>query len=645
MLTIDQIDVLGNALVPLFQYLEHEVIVDIARRIDNTMTYTRTAELMAMDMQRLGYSPAKIRAEAMKVLKADKEYQRAVEQNTLEYKKAVEEIIKDIAVKAAAEGNEIVAAAGDMSWVNDMSVWESNGKKLTDNSFLKQLKEGIAKQTVNEMTDLTRTTGFKTMSGMESIRNAYRNELDKAVIKICSGTFSRQKVIEDVIHNLAKSGIRTIDFASGRSMQLDTAVKLAIRTACNQISAKIEDENILKSGENLVYVSKHWGARNEGTGVANHEEWQGKVYFIKPGENYTEEAKRIGQAEIKDLWEETGYSVDGSHANNPLGMHGYNCRHRHGVFFKGISSIPDEEDEPGLFKINGKEYNYYQMTQKLRSMEREIRALKREREAREKLGLPNTETKKKVKQKIREYEEFCKKHKLAEQRENLNYQSGTSDITKTKAYKEYKRQIASIESKTNKEIGQEHEEMPRKATKGNYGVNWPRVQSEEFRNSISKLSTSEKTIDAIETRAKWALSNRDGKNTEELYAIDLDKGEEVAKIIDQNNPKAVHRTKSFTKKLNDVDALGRKILLLHNHPSDLPPSLFDVNALLKNRNVVGITVGHGGSIYYYSKPKVEIPEFDYRVAMKHFKEYTEARAMEKTMELLSSKYGFEFRKL
>lgn len=439
MLTIDQIDVLGNALVPLFQYLEHEVIVDIARRIKNTMSYTQTAELMAMDMQRLGYSPAKIRAAAMKVLQADKEYQRVVEQNTLEHKKMVEEMLKDIITKAAAEGNELVAVAGDMSWVSDMSVWESNGKKLTDNSFLKQLKEGIGKQTVNEMKDLTRTTGFKTMSGMESIRNAYRNELDKAVIKICSGTFSRQKVIEDVIHNLAKSGIRTIDFASGRSMQLDTAVKLAIRTACNQISAKIEDENILKSGENLVYVSKHWGARNEGTGVANHEEWQGKVYFIKPGENYAEEAKRIGQAEIKNLWEETGYSVDGSHANNPLGMHGYNCRHRHGVFFKGISSIPDEEDEPGLFKINGKEYNYYQMTQKLRSMEREIRALKREREAREKLGLPNTEIKKKVKQKIREYEEFCKKHKLAEQRENLNYQSGTSDITKTKAYKEYQR--------------------------------------------------------------------------------------------------------------------------------------------------------------------------------------------------------------
>lgn len=445
MLTSDQINVLGDTLTPLFQYLEHEVIVDIARRIDKTMTYTRTAELMAMDMQRLGYSPAKIRAAALKVLQADKEYQRAVEQNTLEYKKAVEEIIKEIVEKATLEGNKIIAAAGDMSWVSDMSVWESNGKTLTDNSFLKQLKDGIAKQTVDEMINLTQTTGFKTISGMETIKNAYRNELDKAAIKICSGTFSQQKVVEDVIHNLAKSGLRSIDFDTGYSMQLDTAVKLAVRTGCGQISAKIEDENILRSGENLVYVSKHWGARNEGIGVANHEEWQGKVYFIKPGKDYSEEAKRIGQDRIMDIWYSTGYSPDGSHVNNPLGMHGYNCRHIHGVFFEGLSSIPDEEPEPGPFKVDGKEYDYYKMTQKLRSMERHIRALKRERDARNTLKMPNTEINSKIKQKIREYEEFCKKHKISEEMNNLYYESGTSDITKTKAYKNYRNAITDNE--------------------------------------------------------------------------------------------------------------------------------------------------------------------------------------------------------
>lgn len=68
----DFIENLTGALAPLFQYLEHEVIVDVARRIKETMHYTATAELMAKAMKELGFSPNRIRAEAMKTLNADK---------------------------------------------------------------------------------------------------------------------------------------------------------------------------------------------------------------------------------------------------------------------------------------------------------------------------------------------------------------------------------------------------------------------------------------------------------------------------------------------------------------------------------------------------------------------------------------------
>lgn len=633
MLSDQQLEILSDVIRPLFQYLEQEVILDIARRIQKTMTYTRTAELMAMEMQRLGYAPNKIRSEALKALRADKAYQKAVEENTVAYKKEVKKLIDEIVEQAKQIGDEIISNAGDMSWIDDMSMWESAGKTLSDNSFLHDLQKAIAEQTLEEMINLTRTTGFKTMSGYEAIGNAYRNELDKAMIKLCTGTFSQEKVLNDVIHNLAQSGLRSIDYANGYSMQLDTAAKTALRTGCGQIAAKMMDENIARTKENLVYVSKHWGARNKGIGVENHELWQGQVYFIKPGENYSEEAKRIGQDRIMDIWYSTGYSPDGSHVNNPLGLHGYNCRHIHYVWFLGASSLPDEQPEPKPVTINGKTYDYYQMTQKMRSMERNIRALKKELVAREALKLPRTEIKAKISQKTREYEEFCRKCKVPERTTNLRVDGSVVDVTKTKAYKVYQNAVV------------EHEELPRKATKGSYGVNWPEIQSDRFRKCFEQLSDNKKTIDAIENRAKWALSNRDGKNTEELYAIDLENGEEVAKIINQNIPKAVQRTAGFTRRLNAADNQGRKILLLHNHPSNLPPSLSDINALLKNKNVVGITIGHGGSVYYYSRPMTEIPEIDYRVAMRHFKEYTDIEAMEKTMELLSKKYSFEFRKL
>lgn len=436
MLSEEQLEIISEAITPLFQYLEKEVITDIARRIAKTITYSRTAELQAMSMAKLGYSPARIRKEAMKLLNADPEYRKAVAKNTLEYKRTIRGIINSITREAYRANNEIVAGAGNMAWINDLSVWKNAGKELKDNSFLQQLVDSFTAQTGGELKNMAQTTGFKVMSGYEGIENAYRRELDKAVIKICSGTFSQEKVIRDVVHDLAQSGLRSIDFASGYSMQLDAAARLAIRTGCHQLAGKVQDENIKQTGENLVYVSKHWGARNTGTGHANHEQWQGRVYFIKEGQDYREEAKRIGQDYITDLWRATGYSADGLHENDPTGLYGYNCRHNYYVWFEGASSFPKNHDEkePAPITINGKTYDYYAMTQKMRSMERNVRALKREREALAILGDDVTEVNAKIKSKTAEYKEFCKTCRIPEKTSRLRYECGTFDLKKTKAW-------------------------------------------------------------------------------------------------------------------------------------------------------------------------------------------------------------------
>ena len=450
MLTDEQLEYISAAIVPLFQYLEKEVIADIARRIAKTLTYSRTAELQAIAMMKLGYSPAKIRKEAMKMLSADPDFRKAVAKNTLEYKREVRKIINDITKAAYKANEEIVAGAGNMSWANDLSVWKEAGKELTDNSYLKELMDAFTAQTNGDLKNMTQTTGFKTMSGYEGIENAYRRELDKAVIKICSGTFSQDKVVRDVVHDLAQSGLRSIDFASGYSMQLDTAARLAVRTGCHQLAGKIQDENIKQTGENLVYVSKHWGARNKGTGHANHEQWQGRVYFIKEGKDYSEEAKRIGQDYITDLWRATGYSVDGVHESDPTGLYGYNCRHRHYVWFEGASSLPKEQAEPKPVTIDGKTYDYYAMTQKMRSMERNIRALKREKEAEEALGNDTRELQVKIKEKTAKYKEFCKMCGVPEETSRLRYECGTADLKKTKAWDSYAMQLKGMESGINK---------------------------------------------------------------------------------------------------------------------------------------------------------------------------------------------------
>ncbi len=439
MLSDEQLEIISDVLCPLFQYLEEEVIKDIARRIKKTLTYSRTAELQALSMKKLGYSPARIRREAMKILNSDPEFRKQVARNTLEYKREVRKIISGIVRDAVKAGNEIVAGAGDMAWISDLSVWRDAGKPLTDNSFLPQLVRAFSDQTAGELKNMTQTTGFKLMSGYEGIENAYRNELDKAVIKLCSGTFSQDKVLRDVVHGLAQSGLRSIDFASGRSMQLDTAARLAIRTGCHQLSGKILDTNLVQTGENLVYVSSHWGARNTGTGHANHELWQGKVYFIKEEMDYSEEARRISQNSITSLWEATGYSADGTQENDPLGLYGYNCRHNHHVWFLGVSVFPRNQPQPDPVTIDGKTYDYYAMTQKMRAMERGVRALKREKETLEALGMDTTEIRAKIRRKTAEYREFCDTCGVSSSTTKLRYDCGTSDLKKTQAWKNYEK--------------------------------------------------------------------------------------------------------------------------------------------------------------------------------------------------------------
>ncbi|MBD5515369.1 MAG: hypothetical protein HDR06_12220 [Lachnospiraceae bacterium] len=439
MLSEEQQEIISEALTPLFQYLESEVIADVAERIAESLSYTRTAELEAIAMRELGYSPAKIRHEEMKLLRSNPAFRKNVAKNTIEHKREVRKLLNEISREAYEGSNEILKRAADTSWAVDLAIWKEAGRELTDDSFLPQLVEAFARQTRDELKNLTRTTGFKTMSGYEPIESLYQKELDKALIKVCTGTFSKDKVIADTVHELAQSGLRSINFESGYSMQLDTAVRLAVRTGCHQISGRIMDRNMENTGENLVYVSRHQGARNVGEGIANHEQWQGKVYYIKAGTDYSAEAARIGQDQIRDLWEETGYSVDGAHENDPRGLYGYNCRHRYYVWFEGIDILPPELKTPKPVTIDGKTYDYYAMTQKMRSMERAVRALKREKEALDRLGMDTKEIDTRIRRRTAAYKEFCESYKIKAKTERLRYECGTSDLRKTKAWKEYER--------------------------------------------------------------------------------------------------------------------------------------------------------------------------------------------------------------
>lgn len=590
MLTNEQEEIIGEALLPLFQYLEHSVIVDVAQRILATMAYSRTAEIEAQRLQQLGYSPAKIRKAAMKLLQSNPEFRKEVAKNTLEHKKTVKKLLKEILKAAEAAGGQVMQESADLSYLDDLRTWKQAGKEITDNSYLPQLVEAIRKQTNENMKSLAGSTGFKTMSGFETMENLYRRELDKAMIKVCTGTFSREQVIYDTVHSLADSGLRTIDFSSGYSMQLDTAVKLAVRTGSGQIAAKIMDENITRTGENLVYVSKHWGARNTGDGHANHEQWQGRVYYIKEGEDYSSEAKRIGQDYITDLWRATGYSADGNHENDPLGLHGYNCRHKHYVWFIG-SSLPDEDPQPDPVTIDGKTYDYYQITQKMRTLERKIRALKREREAMAALGQDTKEISGKIKQRIKNYQDFCKDAKIKPDINRLRYECKTSDLTKTKAWNGFEVSVSSRVAAA---------QDAKRNTHTNVHFN------PKYDYSVLVEGYPDNVNGGLSLAARKVAENGEKDRCEHMYLVNLETG---GLDYYETNGEPTSVGYDFWKYLSKHP--HKKFAFVHNHNTDGMFSQTDLYTLLSEEQIpVMIAVRDDAIKYIAERQGPSIPELD-----------------------------------
>lgn len=102
------------------------------------------------------------------------------------------------------------------------------------------------------------------------------------------------------------------------------------------------------------------------------------------------------------------------------------------------------DPEPEAKEVNGRTYSYYDMLQGMRRREREIRALKREREALQKIGEDTSAVKAKIRQKTKEYNSFCDDCGIRQKPERLRVESGTTDLTKTQAWKDYEKARTSV---------------------------------------------------------------------------------------------------------------------------------------------------------------------------------------------------------
>ena len=370
-------DKYADAIEGQFYDLENRIMADIVRRIKKTGEITSTADWQLNRLYALGYSSDEVESMIMKALKA-----------------------------TWPEMFELYDKVIDWEYVRNKTLYEQiNGQFIPyeDNEQLQQWIEAAKAQTADTLKNLTQTMGIvEQINGQMTflpLTEFYQRTIDAAILDITSGAFDYNSVLKRTVNTLARSGIRTIDYASGYSSRVAVAARRAVMTGITQMTGRITDYNAEKLGAKYYEVAWHANAR------PSHRVWQGKVWS-----------------------KEQLVTVCG--LGSVTGLCGVNCYHEYYPFFPGISerNWTDEwlreqnakEDTPRTWR--GKEYTAYEATQKQRQMETSMRA-QRQKVRCLKEGGANPDDivieKARYQGQLQEYKRFCNDMGLTPQMERV----------------------------------------------------------------------------------------------------------------------------------------------------------------------------------------------------------------------------------
>jgi hypothetical protein len=304
--------------------LQQRIMEDIIRRIRINDEITRSADWQIYRMVQMGQSTEYIQKQIQRALKlTDKE-------------------IKDLYEGAIQSG-----------YVRDEKIYKAVGKDFIpfkENAELQQLIQATILQTKSEMVNICQSLGFTIeLNGkmvFTPMAQYYQKVLDEAVLGVTTGTFDYNTMLKKVVNEMTKSGLRTVDYASGWSNRIEVATRRALMSGAMQVTNKINDFNADELGTDKFEVSWHATAR------PSHQEWQGRIYT---------------KQQLTDI----------CGLGSVTGLMGANCYHSYYPFIEGVSERQwtdkqlDEMNskENAIREYNGKGYTTYEATQRQRQLE------------------------------------------------------------------------------------------------------------------------------------------------------------------------------------------------------------------------------------------------------------------------------------
>lgn len=309
--------------------------------------------------------------------------QREIQRWTNKTEQEIRSVFEDAGLRAWALDDAFYVAQGIAS-APLLSVGSEHMVKILTDTY---------QRTAAEMKNFTRTTA-------KASQQQFIDILDNAHFKVITGAQSYTAAVKDAVDKLVETQAEVL-YPSGHRDTIETAVLRCVRTGVAQATGNMSMQGMIDRDWDLIRVSAHLGARygDGGENPGNHFWWQGKIY------------SRTGRSKEYPPFEETtGYGTG-------EGLCGWNCRHSFGPGDPSFNPYQDFD--------NDENKKAYDLSQKQRALERQIRKSKREvmayrealdaatdEETRKELQDSYTNAARELQRCNAVYEKFCDKNNL-----------------------------------------------------------------------------------------------------------------------------------------------------------------------------------------------------------------------------------------
>ena len=352
MLTPEYLATFPDYIVQLFEQYDAFVVEDFARRVAKAAGVTDTAEWQAIRSNEMGLSMDELTKRSAELLNITQDELKTM------YKQAYDTYIESDEKRFTGSG--------------------LNYQRIVNNPVLKDYMTAAQEQTQRALQNIFGHTGaIKSMTGTTAVMLKYGNQylpiskaytmaLDLAQMQVSTGVLDYNTAIRNAVKAISKQGVSTVigdavGYDSGYRISVRAAARMCVLTGVNQMAGNMNKLVCDDLGLDLVETTAHMGAR------PSHQVWQGQIFSLSG------RSKKYPSL------------VDGTGYGTVSGLMGANCRHNYYGYYEGS---PRAYTEQQLYEMSdagaphvtydGREYTYYEATQKQRQMERAIITTKRE---------------------------------------------------------------------------------------------------------------------------------------------------------------------------------------------------------------------------------------------------------------------------